>query len=257
MAPPAPALTRSRPEANAPERIVPRIRILGPLLIESATELSSRRASTEELVAYLALQRAGAQRDELVEALWPNSDPVLGRQRLWQSTSEARRLLSVGLLRERDRYRLDRRHVWVDVDRLEALLSEARELGDAVGASECLERAFSFFRGEPLAGSDYLWAEGEVRRLRAVFVDLAGRIAESRLAAQDVTGALSACEAALRVDELSEPLWRLAMEAESRLGLRSAVVARYAALRSVLADRLGLEPERETRALFRTLMAQA
>jgi hypothetical protein len=46
------------------------------------------------------------------------------------------------------------------------------------------------------------------------------------------------------------------MEAESALGLREAVDERYERLRALLGDRLGLEPDRETRDLHRELLRQ-
>lgn len=46
------------------------------------------------------------------------------------------------------------------------------------------------------------------------------------------------------------------MEAEAELGLRTAITERYEDLRCRLQERLGLEPARETRALYRTLLAQ-
>jgi Bacterial transcriptional activator domain len=49
---------------------------------------------------------------------------------------------------------------------------------------------------------------------------------------------------------------RLALEAEAALGLRQAVLERYEALRRLLDERLGLEPQRETRTLGRQLLGQ-
>jgi DNA-binding SARP family transcriptional activator len=46
------------------------------------------------------------------------------------------------------------------------------------------------------------------------------------------------------------------MEAETALGLREAVAARYERLRALLDERLGLEPAQETRLLYRRLLAQ-
>lgn len=40
------------------------------------------------------------------------------------------------------------------------------------------------------------------------------------------------------------------------LGLRAAVDERYERLRALLGERLGLEPDRETRALHRQLLTQ-
>jgi DNA-binding SARP family transcriptional activator len=60
----------------------------------------------------------------------------------------------------------------------------------------------------------------------------------------------------LDVDVLNESLWRLAVEAESTLGLREAVAERYERLRSLLDERLGLEPAQETGHLHLRLLAQ-
>jgi DNA-binding SARP family transcriptional activator len=49
---------------------------------------------------------------------------------------------------------------------------------------------------------------------------------------------------------------RIAMEAETALGLREAVAERYERLRTLLDERLGLEPAQETRLLHRRLLAQ-
>jgi DNA-binding SARP family transcriptional activator len=40
------------------------------------------------------------------------------------------------------------------------------------------------------------------------------------------------------------------------LGLREGIAERYETLRRLLDERLGLEPDRETRALYRQLLSQ-
>lgn len=85
----------------------------------------------------------------------------------------------------------------------------------------------------------------------------AERVARGCLQRGDPCGTLLACERGLTVDVLNERLTRVAMEAEAELGLRLAVARRYETLRDRLAARLGLEPERATRTLYRTLLAQA
>jgi DNA-binding SARP family transcriptional activator len=253
---PALARERVRREPGRHAGGVINVHVLGPLALSGSRGVS-RRASTEELIAYLALHRHGATADELTEALWPGSDPSRSRRRLWQSTSEARRVLGPAFRRERDRYILHREHAVVDADELEALLADVRNETNSAARDRLLEDALALFRTAPLAGADYRWAESELRRLRAIFVDLAQRVGRSRLEARDHAGALDASERALQVDPLNEQLWRLAMEAESALGLRTAVARRYETLRELLAEELGLEPERETRSLYRRLLAQA
>jgi two-component SAPR family response regulator len=117
-------------------------------------------------------------------------------------------------------------------------------------------RALRLFRGEPLAGSDYAWSESEVPRLRATFVDLLEKVARQQLDVGEARSALEVAERGFEVDTLNESLWRLAMKAESALGLREAVSERYERLRALLDERLGLEPAQETRRLYLRLLAQ-
>ena len=74
----------------------------------------------------------------------------------------------------------------------------------------------------------------------------------------DRTGEINfaAAERALEFDTDDESAQRLAMRAESSLGLRDAIVDRYEQLRTELDQRFGLEPEQETRALYRRLLSQ-
>ncbi|MGH2796570.1 MAG: AfsR/SARP family transcriptional regulator [Thermoleophilaceae bacterium] len=231
------------------------ISLLGPLAIHGGKR-SRRglRARALELIAFLALRREGAQRDEILEALWPGEDPKRSRHRLYQAVRDARRLLGEALASERDRYWLDRNRVQVDVDELERLLDEASP--GAPQPLEVLEKALALFRDEPLSGSDFPWSEGEIRRLRGTYVELLEEVGRARLDAGDGRGALDAAEHGLEVDALNEALWRLALAAEGRLGLREAIEERYSRLRELLSERLGLEPASETRTLYLRLLSQ-
>jgi DNA-binding SARP family transcriptional activator len=252
--PPGNEVAPITPDTKAADR--PLISLLGPLSIHGAKQ-SRRglRARALELIAFLALRREGAQRDEILEALWPGEDPKRSRQRLYQAVRDARRLLGDAVASERDRYWLDRTYADVDVDELERLLARAKT-AEPEHEQALIDSALRLFRGDPLAGSDYAWSETEVPRLRATFVDLLEQVARQRLEAGEARAALDAALRGLDVDTLNESLWRLAMEAECALGLREAVFDRYERLRALLDERLGLEPEQETRRLHRRLLAQ-
>jgi DNA-binding SARP family transcriptional activator len=235
----------------------PLVSLLGPLTVYGGKQ-SRRglRARALELIAFLALRREGALRDEILEALWPGEDPQRSRHRLYQAARDARRLLGDGLASERDRYWLDRHQVRVDVDELEALLEQIN--GGASGReARRLETAFALFHGEPLAGCDYAWSEGPVRSLRGTYVELIKRVGRARLESGDARGSLQVAERGLAVDALDEDMWRLALEAEGGLGLREALEARYGRLQEILDARLGLEPGKETRAVYLRLLSQS
>jgi len=234
-----------------------RVSLLGAFSIEGPEgSVRGVRSSTEQLIAYLALRPRGATRDELVEAIWPGEDPRRTRQRLWQSTSEARKLIGGTLISQRGHYSLDRTKITIDADELEALLAQAKTATTPAAERPVLERGLGLLRGEPLAGWDHVWADSDVRRLRATQAGLLERLGRARLATGDAHGALDAAEQGLERDALNEALWRLAMQAETELGLRESVGRRYQRLRTLLDEQLGLEPETATRSLYRELLAQ-
>lgn len=145
----------------------------------------------------------------------------------------------------------------MDVDELDELLEEARRAGSSERVNELLETALALFRSEPLAGCDYVWLEGELRRLRVNYLELLKRVGRARLESGDARKALEAAERGLAVDVLDEGLWRLALQAEAALGLREAIEERYDRLRELLKKRLALEPAKETRTLYLRLLGQS
>lgn len=254
----APAPPRqSKGDENHGQRTV-RVHVLGPLTISGAhQERRGIRAAALELVAYLAFHRNGCNRDELLEALWPNGDPKKTRHRLYQATRDARRLLGdEAIATEHDHYTLDRRHVEVDLDDFEDRLRGLPQGTPVDYEPERLQDALDLFSGEPLAGSDYPWAVAQVQRLRLIKTDLWTELAETQIARGESRAALEASVRGLQGDPLNERLWRTALSAEGALGMRDAVERRYEELRQLLDERLGLEPSSETRSLYRQLLGQ-
>lgn len=234
----------------------PSIAVLGPVKITAARRRRrGLRSQTQELLAYLALHAGGARTDELVEALWPDIDDDKARMRLWRSVSEARSHLGEVIVREGDRYVLDREVVAIDLDLFDGLLARVDTERD-VDHEELLERALALLRGQPLARADYPWAVGDVHQLRARIVGLLEQFGHHCLADGNPTVALAAAEHAIALDAYNEAVHQLAMRAESILGLRQAIVERYERLSQELETRFGLDPERETRVLYRRLLSQ-
>jgi DNA-binding SARP family transcriptional activator len=249
---------REAEEDEAQREQAVRVYVLGPLRISGARhERRGIRTTALELIAYLALHPKGCSRDELLEALWPNGDPKKTRHRLYQATRDARRLLGdAAISSEHNHYRLDRAQVQVDLDELEHQLRKLGEAKRDKREPEGLEKALSLFAGEPLAGTDYAWADAELQRLRLIQTDLWAELAETRLARGEARDALQASVRGIERDPLTERLWRTALEAEGTLGMRDAVERRYDELRELLDERLGLEPDSETRSLYRRLLGQ-
>jgi DNA-binding SARP family transcriptional activator len=230
---------------------VPSVSVLGPLKIDGLKQ-SLKRNATREIIAYLALHPEGATRDELLEAIWPGEDPQRTLPRFWQSVTDARKALGHGWVRDGERYELDHTHVHIDLDQLDHLFTTS----DPAEEQQALEAALALWHGQPLAGSDYPWAEGDIHRLHATLLELLGRVGAIRLAAGDPRGALQAAEQAIALDHLHEPSWRLALQADQALGLRSSLTKRYEALTHLLDEQLGLQPSHETKMMYRQLLGQ-
>ena len=230
------------------------VRLLGPFELTGCKKRQPRRQATAELLAYLAIQRRPVSRDELLEALWPGDDPRRSAARFYQAASEARKLLGDAFLRARDTYNLDRQQLEIDLDELDRLREQART--DEERAPALLERALALFRAEPLTGIDALWVDTEQRRLTSLRLSLLERVGSLRLESGDAAGALEVADKAAALDGSNEHVVQLVIQAEAALGRRDAVTERYEHLCRDLDERFGLEPSRETKRLYRTLLSQ-
>lgn len=245
----APAATATLPVAK--RRPALSISLLGPLRIDGTCQ-PPKRVPTRELIAYLALHPHGASRDELIEALWPAQDPQKTRRRLWDLATDARAALGDALIHEGERYRLDRNKARIDLDTLDQLLASTDP-----DEEPDLEAALALWRGEPLEGADYAWADTHIHRLSATLLGLLERAGHARLERSDARGALHMAEQAIALDQFHEASWRLALQAEHELGMRESITRRYDELTHALDQQLGLQPTRETRLVYRQLLGQA
>lgn len=248
-APPAPQARNSQPAEP-----VLSISVLGPLRIEGSAR-PPKRVATRELIAYLALHPKGAGREEVIEALWPDGDPKKTKPRLWESATDARAALGDAWIAEGERYRLDREKVQIDLDQLDRLLAASTD-PDGETEPKALEAALELWRGEPLQGCDYAWADGHIHRLHATLIGLLERTGHARLEHGDAQGALEVAEQAIALDQFHEASWRLALQADYALGLRESITRRYDDLAHALDQQLGLRPTRETRVMYRELLGQ-
>ena len=241
---------RLRPGVGARARDTPgMLRLFGPLWIDGTDGAGLNERPTRGLIVYLALKRGPVSSDELVEALWPGDALSKTRPRLYKAKRQAQRLLGDALRRRHDGFELDRKQLRCDVDEIERLRSGQLD-------HDGLEEALVLMAGEPLADVDYPWADSERRRLQAVKAEVLTHVALARRKHGDENGSLAIAEQLIALDPLNERGWCLAMEAESALGQRQAILDRFERLTHELDQRLGLRPGTETREIYHRLLAQ-
>ncbi|HEU4947533.1 MAG TPA: BTAD domain-containing putative transcriptional regulator [Kribbella sp.] len=258
------------------------IRLLGGFGVERGGEPVHTRAwrlrKARTLVKLLALTRdQRLHRDVLLDALWPDRDPMSAGNNLHQALHVARRVLagegsSNGLLELRDEVVVLRADglVEVDVRRFEQLAALARASGELTD----LRAAVAAYTGDLLPEDRFEdWAAQRREELRESYCDLLVDLADAAAMAMDGAGAmdtaagatdgggagheveaLDALQRALAADPLHERAVRSLMRRHAAMGRRSEALARYERLRSDLRATYGTDPDPETQRLYRDLL---
>ena len=121
-----------------------------------------------------------------------------------------------------------------------------------------LEEAAELWTGEPLPEERYSdWAAAWRERLSSLHGEVLGALAETYGKEGNHPGALRAARALVDLDPLDEHAQRLLMEAYASAGRRGAALRQFLECRRALVEQLGIEPDAETLALQRRILAGA
>ncbi len=238
------------------------------------------------LLAYLLIETDRPHRREALAALlWPDQMDMAARQSLRQALYVLRRILSSAgpssgertdasdapgpdpgpLLVTRQTVQFNPAHdTWCDVVRFKQLLAACdahqRQSGHPDHCAECIERAHqatALYRGDFLQGvhladneafEEWMLLERETHHRRMLHA--IERLADYYEEVGEHEQALHFAVWQLKLEPWREEAHRQAMRLLSRTGQRSAALAQYEACRQTLAAELGLEPARETTALY-------
>ncbi len=210
----------------------------------------------QALLAYLALTPGQAHpRDKLAALLWSDAPAEQARNSLRQTLFELRRALgtagSTALRVGGDAVACDASMVETDVATFECLVAES--------VPSALEEAARLYRGDLLAGFRLAeaafedWLVSERERLRERALEALGRLLAHQRAA-DPDAAIQTALRLLALDPLQEAVHRVLMRLYLGLGRRGAALRQYQACVDVLRRELDVEPEDETRALYREIL---
>lgn len=214
------------------------------------------RATSRELLAYLAAHPEGVGRDRILEHLWPNKDVDSALKEFEWAIYHLRQKSGVGrqaieLLIET--YRLNPDHWWTDVGALSSLISQA-ESSSPEEAIRFLSQAVALYKAPFCDDCYYAWLEPVRDRLRNMVVKASARLANLLMEFGEADEAIAALDRAIEIEPINEDLYRRAMAIEGRLGRRKAVLHRFNILQAVLQDEIDADPDEETLQLVRQLM---
>ncbi|GLI03698.1 hypothetical protein Pa4123_89770 [Phytohabitans aurantiacus] len=203
-----------------------RLTLLGPPTVTvtdhtgQSDEVYIRRSDSLHVLYYLAVEPRGGTIDEIMEALYPEERRTPARRKFHTSASELRNTLrdATGadlILKTNNRYRLDRRHVDVDLWRLHAAIDAAANAVDPDTEQQHLREAVEAYAGPLADGDDRHWLTVPREALRRHIIDAYTRLADHHT---DPAAALTLIQDAIRVDPYNEPLYQRAIVLHGTLG---------------------------------------
>ncbi len=212
-----------------------------------------------QAVAYLALRsERRADKDDLVEAVWPNESAASIRRNFHPAVSDARRSLGrrdTILFRHRV-YLLNPEIVWdVDVERFRELAAAGRAKRRAAPeeAYEAWKSAWKLCRGPFLVGTETTWVVELREVLREEYLALLTDLGALAVELGERTQALDAYRCVILEDPYEERVHRAVMELYGQEGRRDLVGRQYARLEELLKE-LAVEPLEETQECYQRLM---
>jgi SARP family transcriptional regulator, regulator of embCAB operon len=250
--------------ANLSHKAPTRIQLCGRLAVElSGSDLTAQLPGGQArvLFTYLAVNRArSAQRDELIEALWPWRAPAGADASLSALLSRLRAVLGGDVLAGRSEIRLHLpASAWIDLEAADEAIHRAESAVAqhdwARGWGPSLVALFTARRGF-LQAEDLPWAEEHRRRLeeiRASALECYAAVALGVGGSELAPGERVARELVLAAP-FRERGHALLMEILSKRGNTAEALLVYETLRVRLRDELGANPTPELRALQARLL---
>ena len=232
------------------------------------------RGQAATVVKLLLIRRAAEGRvvslDELIEWLWPESDPESGRKKLLPLLRNARRTLEPDIeprdsnfvLRSSAGYYFDlsgdvswdvlafRRHA--------AEGTQHQRSGELEAATAAYEAARAVYVGDFLAEDRFApWAIPQRRALQTEYRDLLTSLAEAYAGLGRYTDAISAGDAALEVDPLLESVYRQLMRYHYCAGDKGQALKVYRNCEKLFDELFGEGPTPQTKHLFEAISNNA
>ncbi|MGM0617746.1 MAG: BTAD domain-containing putative transcriptional regulator [Actinomycetota bacterium] len=238
-------------------------RVLGPVQVELDGRTLALGAPRQRTVLGVLLLHHGevVSTTLLVDALWGSAPPRTAGHSLQTYVSGLRSILGPERITTRapgyvvhvDEAELDLCHFERLVDEGTAALASR----DPAGAVERLDRALSWWRGDPMADvAAEVSQTGELARLEALHLTALESWSEAQLALGRHETVLPELERLTRDHPLRERLWRHRMLALYRSGRSAEALRAYQELRDTLATQLGADPSPELVTLFERILVQ-
>ena len=238
------------------------IDLLGDLQMRSSSGslVTVSAKKSQALLAYLGVKPSQrVSREKIASLLWSSTGPDQARQSLRQTLSTLRKELAQLarddriLIEENDLLGVDEENVSCDVAAFESLV--------AAGTDASLAKASTLYRGDFLDGFQINeerfdhWVTAERDRLHRMALRAHMQLLEMQSRRGEVDDAIATGQRSLRIDILQEPVHRALMRLYMQSGDPVNALQQYETCAKVLKRELRIEPDAETKALYRDISA--
>ena len=238
-----------------------------PQLILENEPVNVNRRSIVALLAYLAVNdskqaKRTYTRESLSALLWPDYDQVKAFTNLRHTLWEIQKAFGPDWLitnRETIGLQVDA-NVWVDVHRFESLLSESQTQSDVSLRIPLLTESVKLYRHHFLTGFNLknsptfdAWSLTKADELHHKLTQVLTLLTEDYCLLGDVESAVQYARRLVSLDPLNESAHRQLMQVYSQVGQHTAALKQYQMFEQTLRKEMGLDPQPETRALYKQI----
>jgi predicted ATPase/DNA-binding SARP family transcriptional activator len=229
--------------------------------------IATDRRKAIALLAYLAVSNRGHSRQNYSRAslsalFWPEYEQAKAFSNLRRTIWEVHQALGEGwLVAERESVQLNPgADIDLDIARFLDLIAQARQQEDLALRVPPLSDAVKLYRNHFLTGFSLKdaypfneWAFVESEGLRHKLADALMMLVESHCALKQADLAIPYARRLITLDPLNESAHRQLMEVYLQAGQRSAALKQYQTCEQILRKELNLDPQPETRALYKRI----
>ena len=249
-----------------PPRLVLQFLGLPQIYLDDQPVVTDRRKAIA-LLAYLVVNDIGYPhqrytRESLSTLLWPDYEQAKAFSNLRRTIWEVHQALGENwLIADRESVRLNPgAEIDLDVSHFQDLLSQAHQQGEISFRIPLLVDAFKLYRNHFLTGFSLKdaypfneWAFTESEELRHKLADALTLLSEDYCAQGQPDKAIPYARRLTALDPLNESTHRQLMDVYMQAGQHSEALKQYKTCEQILRKELNLDPQPETRALYKKI----
>ena len=233
-----------------------------PELLLDNTPITTDRRKAVALLAYLAVNRGKYTREFLSGLLWPDYDQAKAFSNLRRTIWEVHQVLGEDwLITDRNSVSLNpNAELDLDISQFRDLLAQGHQQNDPALRIPLFVEATKLYRNHFLTGFSLKdafpfneWAYAESEELRRKLAAALTTLSNDYCGVGKAEKAIPHARRLISLDPLNESSHRQLMEVYIQAGQHSAALKQYQTCEQILRKELNLDPQPETRALYKKI----